>query len=140
MTDRELDALVAEKVMRWIRDPLQPDSHWLDPICQALPLEQRPTTKYIFRVGVMDRFSTDISAAWQVMEKLKDRVGDKERELLEVNWLPAKNKWVAGIWCYEQKMLGGSVARASFVASADSAPRAICLAALKAFGVEVPAA
>ena len=138
MTDRELDALVAEKVMGG-----KIEHDWVEPfggdlqMCRACERNMMDSDR---PRHCTPSYSTSIEAAWEVMEKLKDRVGDKERELLEVNWLPAKNKWVAGIWCYEQKMLGGSVARASFVASADSAPRAICLAALKAFGVEVPAA
>lgn len=94
---RELDMLVAEKVMS-----LKP-------------------------LGRVPHYSTDISAAWEVVEKINS----------------SKNKWTLnslrcdpndGKWQFGDIDRDGSIWPDD---KYDSAPLAICLAALKAVGVEV---
>lgn len=87
---RELDALIAEKVMG---DPLQ------------LKMALGPR-----------HYSTDIAAAWEVVEKLRTA----KYELLICTF--------SGKWSVDVLHTGKSID----VANADTAPHAICLAALNA--------
>ena len=120
MTDhvagRELDALVAEKVMGWKVDNEHPYTTYYDGIdfmgsnCEDDQAYWSP--------------STDIAAAWQVVEKMRERgydtcVSNGER--------PPPNVWEAEIYVYPGGLGGGCE-------KADTAPLAICLAALKACG------
>jgi hypothetical protein len=57
----KLDALVAEKVMRWTKE----GNYWLSHTCRIRTWEQ---TSY---PGFQP--STDISAAWEVVESLRDK-------------------------------------------------------------------
>lgn len=111
---RELDALVAEKVMGWRVGPIDDDylasdgtpTGWTKGTCYS----QRPPF----------RPSTDIAAAWEVVQQFDS-----------VKVLKAGASWDCGI----------SVKRGDWfeveLASAPTAPLAICLAALRAVGVEV---
>lgn len=63
-------------------------------------------------------YSTDIAAAWQIVEKLKLAVGPSDSGL--VGWWAARNTPSLPM---------------SPLAAADTAPMAICLAALKVVGV-----
>lgn len=92
---RELDALVAEKVMGYgpKNDP-----------CHAG--EWSP--------------STSISAAWEVVENMKED-GD-----VFIEW------WQDDLWTVSNKPIG--VRDNGVILEADTAPLAICLAALKAVG------
>lgn len=110
---RELDALIAEKVMGWHRefvtDPSSNYSFWnyvdADGRGMYTPEEWEP--------------STSISAAWEVVEKLQT-LGIK-------CWM--KNYIAIPGWhCV---VIGGDF---EFEEAADTAPLAICLAALKAVG------
>lgn len=101
MTDRELDALVAEKVMgkkwsgaRWGR-------------------------------GALPHYSTDIAAAWQVVEKLQ---ADGFALLLDGN---LHEQWTAAFTKGEPDGTGNEFRTAS------TAPMAISLAALATVGVSV---
>ena len=69
-------------------------------------------------------YSTDISAAWEVVEKMENYF-----ELTKIVIELAKTKTV-----YTAKILIGND---SFKVHSESAPHAICLAALKAKGVEI---
>ena len=99
---RELDALVAEKVMGWTNVRF---------ICHGLSLrgevDGEPSEKVPF-------YSVDIDAAWDVVEKIGTSFT-----------LERYNRWYVEF---------GD----RYSAAADTAPHAICLAALKAVGVEVP--
>ena len=111
MTDEQLNALVAEKVFGYmpsVDDRL--DGKWwtLDGI-EHVPEEDLPN------------YCTDISAAWQVVEKMADR-------MWRIVLLPESKIWQVGFiddigWSEDQEH--------------GTLPRAICLAALKACGVEV---
>jgi hypothetical protein len=108
---RELDALVAEKVMGW--KPVQIHS---------------ATDCYDDEHGIskcleFHQFSTDIACAWQVVEKL------------EVNFLFDIDNWNDQWKCTVLERGNNR----SWTAREKTFPLAICLAALKAYGVEVPA-
>lgn len=106
---RELDALVAEKVMgeqvrgTWIIDGVRPD---------GIPNRQCP----------VEHYSSDIAAAWEVVEKL-----DGEWKLQGHEGLG----WEAG---FDSSTGGMDAVIVSVEAMADTAPLAICVAALKAVG------
>jgi hypothetical protein len=107
---RELDALIAEKVMGYV--PPRPGTVGYD--MKDLPRNRVP------------HYSTDIAAAWQVVEKLNLLSKMKDGCLY---FDPSLNKWVISEWSGGREFAEGSV-------EADTAPHAICLAALKAIGVE----
>lgn len=108
---RKLDADLAEKVMGWKRDKgflLPPDDHQATINHWAAEWDEEGRPHWL------PFYSTDISAAWEVVEKF-----------------PAMQlfKYTTGTWvcCWgaEGKL---------FEAEADTAPLAICLVALKAVG------
>lgn len=122
---RELDALVAERVMgckvrRRIFDgvggtPSEPES-FTELSCQC------PTGPRHSSSGGTNYYSTDIAAAWEVVEKVRDLV---PAEKFSVDWVSNNmtNKWQAGWW-------GGGVP--VLVCGEDTAPLAICRVALTA--------
>jgi hypothetical protein len=120
MTNRELDALVAEKVMGWT---------WHDTMLCWYPSTPGATLNDT-RSKQDWQPSTDISAAWEVVEK--------STSFCEVSrWIDeatGKIEYVCGITIGHKPDPSGDQPS---VAIADTAPRAICLAALKAVGVEV---
>lgn len=118
MTDRELDALVAEKVMGWKIEgrPIRLSGGHFDDV--RIPADGT--------VKMLPSYSTDIAAAWQVVEKVRELNGWPF--ILESHGDPgAPGRW----WAYFQKTIGDR----SVNGHGHEAPRAICLAALKAVGV-----
>lgn len=127
---RELDALIAEKVMGWERG-----ENWLIPPVGTPMRDNNWAAEWDEkgRPHWLPRYSQDIEAAWQVVEKLR-----KDWEYLFIN---AGNGW--GVECrtehvdispsnditYQWTESTGNI-------HGDTAPLAICLAALKAVGVE----
>lgn len=109
---RDLDALVAERVMGFL--PPGPGMWWTHP--------DNPLARY----GGPREYSTDIAAAWQVVERLHG-VGD----LLSLDY----GKFHLDLWddLHWQARFRDSEVHAC----ARTAPHAICLAALRAVGVEV---
>ena len=140
MTDlkpgRELDALVAERVMGWIRLSCAPPGRFC--------LEQKERGRDerdgdwwllpggTFRCDLCDRtedYSTDIRAAWEIMEKMWPHVqnGGRGTHRIQLYRRDGDNQWGCefaidpqGDW------------RTHARACAPTAPHAICLAALKA--------
>lgn len=107
---RELDCAVAEKVMGWTRVPAESGRKEL----WAYP-EMHPEAN-MWNVEVPN-YSTDISTAWKVVEKIGNIVlSGPEAE---------SNKWLATFDTEKGSSWG------------NTAPHAICLAALKAVGVDV---
>lgn len=111
---RELDALVAEKVMGWKRHDLGPINgvRWVNKDGRIIDTEH-PFT-----------YSTDIAAAWEVVEKME------------------KDGWQAsghmsatetGYWNFQFTKINE---QKQFYALTKTVPYAICLAALKAIEVE----
>jgi len=121
MTNEELDARVAEKVMGWTwgksPDPLVNGNAWSE------PRPDDPMRRWQVASGGWSP-STDISAAWQVVEKM--RQGGFAHDLHTPNstigehkssfwrWAPSGGRW------QEKRAMD------------KSAPRAISLAALSA--------
>jgi hypothetical protein len=130
----EMDALVAEKMLGWrwmiaAADGIdsEPHSAWLmrPESVNAYWIPARPVDDYARPDA--DPFSTEIAAAWQVVEHLHHQGVD---------------------WTIDQCMTGEATGwtvqtwRGSSIASdawADTAPLAICLAGLKAVGVDLDA-
>ena len=164
MNDRELDALVAEKVMGekpeivWIArdDDDEPDATagaylstngWqLFPNYTKRDIEQWLLEHPIVcgkktRLGKWEHhkpYSTDIAAAWEVLEKMRERGLRPGVNLLDSGWHgyfvdPSVVEDVVDVD-------GRSIAyhATAIHGYADTAPRAICLAALRSVGVEVP--
>ena len=114
MTDRELDALVAEKVMGWKEE--------FDGLNMRWTLDGE---RWAGDSGYVNGWSpsTRISHAWQVVEKMLPAIG---------HIYPAVDLETGELlhWCAVVET--GDTSRQGV--TADTAPRAICLAALKAVG------
>lgn len=123
---RELDALIAEKVMGW------ENVHKHGSRLVGIPPTQ-PGIPVCLAGGEIPPYSTDIAAAWEVVEKLqKDNPFWKTSNYegwMNFNLGPTTGNdgfgWYANF--------GDS----NTIAYGKTAPHAICLAALKALGVEV---
>jgi len=126
MTDRELDAMVAEHVMGWYRTAMD----------------------WFVRKGKFRRepkpYSTDIAAAWLVVEAMRERgwsvfIDDMpdgaSAQVVNLNCEHHADEHDTGSYA-SGTFRGGYCALSE--AKAPKAPRAICLAALRALGVEVP--
>jgi hypothetical protein len=114
---RELDALVAEKVVGWIHLPEEDAFHgarWKD-----------QDTGFIW--GGPPPYSTAISVAWKVVEKMG------------LSLVRTDEGWMVGdISCgftTDDGVVDGTL---QYATVCKTAPLAICLAALKAVGVEAP--
>lgn len=154
----ELDALVAEKVMEYVvgNDPLfggrgpkiVSGPHWIT--CDGKePTWQRENEWPI----TCPKYSTDISAAWAVVEKLQ-----KDDFMVKL-WSPnqdvdkgtyagmKKGDWECTVWKWFDRVTGRIVppfadaidpyGEIISMKRAETAPAAICLAALKAVGVNL---
>lgn len=109
---RELDALVAEKVMGLNIRPVVHE-YGLSPQLKLAPGSINYVGTYT-EIPEVPPYSTDIAAAWGVVEKLRERGFG----------FSLNDGWIA--W-----FLAG---RSDWHADAETAPHAICLAALKAVG------
>lgn len=114
---RELDALIAEKLFGLN-------------LTDAFTGEERPITsgvalQYLDRMSGVPNYSTDIAAAWEVVEKIihPEFVSSWQFDIRVESW-PKK---------YKAKFSNGGGAH---IAHEDSAPHAICLAALKALAIK----
>lgn len=121
---RELDVLVAEKVFKWHNIQslamLMDDGLMGWDMCGNYP--DSPPYEASHRIP---RYSTSIAAAWEVMEKLA-----KDGLVLS---LERGDKWRSAF----RKNLPSYFEQMEYVV-ADTAPLAICLAALKAVSYEPP--
>lgn len=109
---REMDALVAKKVMGLDRPGLTDDG------C--------PTCGYFWLAeGSYRGYSTDIASAWQVVEKLY------ENYIVNIKGTNTGNKGSTWKGIFYVSVTGKGV---SVTAQSDTAPHAICLAALEAVG------
>lgn len=101
---RELDALIAEKVMGW-----------------------EDNMRGLMAYAIVPNYSTDIAAAWKVIEELR-----KDQKALLIS-----QAYQGPYWEYLSKVeWNDSLKGYRFeFATSISAPHAICLAALKAVGV-----
>ena len=111
----EMDALICERVMEWKKDECQ--------------IERGDCPPYVHYPGdPAEHFSpsVDISAAWEVVEKMGSDVFQVERDVTS----PPNMRWEAGF----EEVREDPQSREMVYAHADTAPHAICLAALKAVG------
>lgn len=108
---RDLDALMAEKVMGWTDVNLNGS---------GIP----PHFKHLTSHELYPNYSTDIAAAWEVVEKLTSSEGIK----LEIHPSNCFKEYEVGI-TFEDK---DGDAMGPFYFLEKTAPHAICLAALKA--------
>lgn len=118
---REIDRLIAEKVMGFTWAALVKFEH-----------EGKTHTGVAMTESaayVLPHYSSDIAAAWEVVEKLKARLCE-EPDTLALEY--RGGTWQAGFkyFSHEDGWDYGDNA-----GKADTAPLAICLAALKAAGV-----
>lgn len=116
---RELDALVAEKVMGW-RVDFDSRRHWTELADISLDRLVFTEPNGIFHgeqsINDIPPYSTDVGTAWQVVERMKERGG------CNVLTYPSGvvQCWING----------------EHHAVANTAPHAICLAALRAIGAD----
>lgn len=106
---RELDALVAEKVMGWEVDRSANRLIWLF----VAPNGKRGD------ITICPPYSTDIAAAWQVVERMNS------------DWSGVGYRFASGFHFYLDMERPNNLNSLSFSSAADAA-RLICLAALKA--------
>jgi len=109
MTDRQLDALIAEKVMGWTDFVPKENSPQFD-------VTATPPKWDCMRYQRVPDYSTSIAAAWEVVEKFP-----------RFEIVGSENRWA---------VLFDRESDIDYVID-ESVTKAICLAALKAKGVEV---
>lgn len=114
-TLREIDALIATEIMGW-RLVLNSSGEQVGVCCPP----------YWFPVSP-PKYSSDISAAWEVVEKMA-LIGFEDFNL-DTSYVPGGWKWT----CYFFDSLGKDAESRR----RDTAPLAICIAALKTKGIEV---
>lgn len=115
---RELDALVTEKVMGWERIPTSADT----PELEAYPQFCEDGT---FR-GAPPNYSTDIAAAWLVVEAMVHRDRRcQSRVSVTYDWF--KQEWTCAFFGEGNPLVGGSGGH-----RAPTVMLAICHAALAA--------
>lgn len=133
----ELDALIAEKVMGWKRIDADKREHayWQG--------EDGKVKAWISSFAP----SQDIYTAWKVVERTKE-LGRYPFVFVQDRYLGgySKGKWLAsfGAWLgeYEDGPLGNDPEAMNYwdkpknIVASDSVPHVICLAALKACGVD----
>lgn len=146
MTPSDLNAMVAERVMQWMwkRDqriwragPLKgqtsgepyrylvpPDSMFRD----HTPWDGKEQCEISTDFHSVPAYSTDISAAFLVVEKMQERLGKGWVFSLD----SSDGKCSQPMWCARFRYFVDS--SDGYCAQDDSLPRAICLAALKALG------
>lgn len=115
---RELDAVVAEKVMGWKKTPV--DNY---------PWQMLPPDATELKVKSCPRYSTDIAAAWQVVERF--RRGSEQTGVAACVGIEICDGCEPDttVWIYSPMIAHVEVTE-------QNAPLAICLAALKAIGVD----
>lgn len=122
MTNREIDALVAEKVMGWMPFPLADGEVMEGYYYNGITTWPTPAPNY----------STNIADAWQVVEMLSD-----EYEYDHVTISSSNKVWYCDIVKNLPANEDGELDSDVWDHTASTAPMAICLAALKAMGVEI---
>lgn len=134
MTDRELDALVAEKVMGMWREPWNDESaHWWQKHSDGTSKMHANVNllgSWTSHFNALPKFSTTLDAAWLVVEEMRRRGWDF---ILEVVHDKSRIHPKAGIFDAQFSSRDGE----GQAYTDDTPSRAICLAALKALQVEI---
>lgn len=110
---RDLDALIAEKVMGLRVEP-----------CRKIGEPRAIANEHGHFERFIPHYSTDIADAWEVVEKLHMQADEEGDVILSINVSKERVGYRCEILCFE----------AAYVHDADTAPLAICLAALAAVG------
>ena len=146
MTDRELDVLVAEKALGMRVERIRTNWYHHEILCFFEPgcdlmvysYDENACNAMMYRNGVdesagvaapLPYYSGEIEAAWEIV----DALGLMVCPSLTGNWGAGRFKGTMG--------LGDGAKRycePGTWAESDTAPRAICLAALKAKGIAIP--
>lgn len=137
MNPREVDALIAEHIFDWswhsVSDYLQcgfdevtkcstdRDGYFLSPLTY-IPNDELKKGWCTYIPQPVPHYSTDIAAAWEVVEKMDCRTIEITKHANSYQCVFAYKEY--GRFFYELEC--------------DTAPMAICLAALKAKGINVP--
>lgn len=128
-TGRELDIVVAEKVMGWFWQ--NPFSQYAEVKLLVPPIgDKKRHWGGVYDNGIPDwlpNYSTNIADAWQVLEKL-DSEFKVEIRSIDDSCEFVENKWT----CSFKNKISAKVCRVY----AETAPHAICLAALGAMGYQ----
>jgi hypothetical protein len=137
MQDREIDALVAEHVMGW-RWVEHGGFDWIVPPDVVPDIaffmwghrihDDKPQFSGEFE-NVLPHYSTDIAAAWKVVEAMR-----AAGYSVSIGYYA--NGCDVGITARNSRA-GWEAVRPVYGGHADTAPRAICIAALRAKGVNV---
>lgn len=119
----EMDALVAISLFGWSNLQWRDADHYVSPGCGRN--SSSPAGYYgkgpNMECFLTHRYSTDIAAAWLVVEKLRD--SDQLESIALGNWEDSRwTKWVVTLRCFADDQDGRG----------ETAPLAICRAALKA--------
>lgn len=128
-TLRELDALAAEHVLGWTPHPTLSHEWWRLPETKATNIRILGTEDGPWDRITPPHFTTDIADAWQLVEKMMQR---HTQDFHFGYQMCDGAKWHFG---FQDKVMGffGNCS-----ATADTAPLAITLAALKAVGIDPP--
>jgi len=151
---RKLDAAIAEHVMGWRRLTYaqhNPDNKYFAENTRLTSYWHNSDRKEMERAEVSDCVdcgtdfpafapSSDIASAWEVVEKMTlVSTGDGFAPVFELN--NEKKNWDEKEWCAmffdRWHCAHWPVGQEQVRAHADAAPLAICLAALKANGIDV---
>ena len=125
---RELNALVAKEVMGWERIQMKHP-----PGGVSWPTPPKGFDVPNNRFASIPLYSTSIAAAWEVVEKLRD-----SGLTVDICSDAVDEEWEVEVWRPEEENEYGQV-RVATPGYADTAPHAICLAALAAVGALPPA-
>ncbi len=130
---RECDALVAEKVMGYTLSELSLPAY---PKYKLFDIESGEFSGYVKEVP---HYSTDIAAAWQVVEQVTKTQCDDTGSFYVFKIVKKHHKWCTYIkhplWSGIHSELGKNYEM--YQAYADTAPLAICRCALKVMGVNI---
>lgn len=117
----ELDALIATKVMGWTRG--------ISDVCNVLGW-RTPDSIWVHDADGVPHYSTDIAAAWEVVEQLK-----AHKDYVSFGLTDDSNSSTATFANFEGVWFAGfGLGVGGECVGAATAPLAICLAALKAIG------
>jgi len=128
LTNREIDHQIAEKVMGQ-KTFMHPNiGEGGDPLCLEVSVDPVP------------RYSTDIAAAWRVLREIQILNGGPRKfysPLVQLDLYEHDDIYTIRVGRCKSVGMKDDIAVHTY--SWEQVPRAICLAALKAVGVEVPA-
>lgn len=148
MTNKEIDLLIHDKVMGRVlltkeqaielintpdfADRINADE--LPPGYKLTTMDSKVEQIKLLLGGDVPPYSTEISYAWEVVEKMKMTISAPGAPVADGEYCNSSELWACeASWVRPKTGFRSDVA----TSSADPAPLAICLCALKAVGIEV---